>query len=127
MLKESDILHENGNHWVIAVPYGFEVYRNELTHAVRCAQIGYKGQHGLDRAIAECERRETAVTFRALPETIQARATTARAPRPDHATQCVYCCRGGGVIRNASKLSGTTVVCCQTQENSNVSCTLLTR
>lgn len=59
-MTEEDILFERGAHWVIAVPTGFEVYRNEVTHAVRCARIGVKGEAGLQRAIAECERREGA-------------------------------------------------------------------
>ncbi len=53
------IIHSSKNHFVIASKYGFEVYRNGVTHATRCSQIGYKGQQGIDRAIAECVRRES--------------------------------------------------------------------
>lgn len=56
-MKESDILYENGDYYVIRVKYGYEVYRNELTHAVRCAQIGYKAEEGMKRAIADINRR----------------------------------------------------------------------
>ncbi len=52
-----DIVFEASGYWVKRVDYGFEVYRNEATHSVRCARIGYHGQVGLDRAKAEIERR----------------------------------------------------------------------
>ena len=58
MLKESDILYEVGNHWVLRVATGFEVYRNQGTHSVRCAQIGFKGHYGRAKAIEEANRRE---------------------------------------------------------------------
>ena len=59
MLKEQDIAYENTSHWVLALPNGaFEVYKKTITHSVRCAQIGYKGQNGLNRAIAETNRRD---------------------------------------------------------------------
>ena len=56
--KEKDIMHEQGKHWVLKVQYGYEVYRIEGTHSVRCGIIGYKGEFGLQRAIKEVERRE---------------------------------------------------------------------
>lgn len=58
MLKTSDILHEGKSHFVVKAKYGFEVHRNGITHATRCAIIGYEGKIGLDKAIAEIERRE---------------------------------------------------------------------
>lgn len=58
MLREKDILYSTDKHYVIACSYGYEVYRNEVTHAVRCARIGYKEALGLDRAINEIKRRE---------------------------------------------------------------------
>lgn len=59
MLKESDIKYELGDHWVFQKANGtFEVYKNGLTHSRRVAIIGFKGEVGLKRAIAECERRE---------------------------------------------------------------------
>ena len=57
MLKEEDILYEEGDYWVLAVKTGFEVYRNNCTHSVRCAQIGFLGDKGFLRAKAEIARR----------------------------------------------------------------------
>lgn len=58
--KESDIAFESDHHWVLNLgSKGFEVYRNELTHSVRCAVIGFTGQKGLERAKAEIARRES--------------------------------------------------------------------
>ena len=57
-IQEKHIAYENASHWVLSLPNGaYEVYRNTTTHSVRCAQIGYKGQAGLMRAIAEADRR----------------------------------------------------------------------
>jgi len=44
-------------YWITHAPNGYEVYKTGLTHSTRCAQIGYTGTQGLQRAIAECERR----------------------------------------------------------------------
>lgn len=55
--KLTDIVYEQGVYWVLRVAKGFEVYRNEATHSKRCAQIGYQGQQGLDKAVAEIARR----------------------------------------------------------------------
>lgn len=61
-MKLSDIVHETDGYFVLAVgARGFEVYRKTSTHSERCAQIGFKGQRGLDRAIEECNRREEMV------------------------------------------------------------------
>lgn len=56
--KLSDIVHETDKHFVLRVMKGFEVYRKELTHSVRCAQIGYPGDRGMVRSIEEVNRRE---------------------------------------------------------------------
>ena len=56
--KETDIMHETKNYFVIRVIKGYEVYKTGITHAVRCAQIGFKGKVGLEKAIAECDRRK---------------------------------------------------------------------
>ncbi len=58
MIKESDIVYESGEHWVLKIKSGFEVYKNGVTHSTRCAEIGWKGEKGLNKAIAECKRRE---------------------------------------------------------------------
>lgn len=54
-----DVIHETRNHWVLRVKNGFEVYKTGVTHSVRCAIIGYKGEEGKKRAITECERWES--------------------------------------------------------------------
>jgi hypothetical protein len=56
----SDPVFELGDHFVVPVAKGgYEVYRNEGTAAVRCAQIGagYPGG-SLQKAKDECRRRE---------------------------------------------------------------------
>ncbi len=57
-MRETDIVYETPRHWIRRVAKGFEVYRNDVTHSVRCARIGFEGQKGLDRAKAEIARRE---------------------------------------------------------------------
>ncbi len=61
--KASDVLHETTRYWVLRLPKGFEVYRKGITHSTRCAQIGIPGDRGLQRAKAECERREAEATL----------------------------------------------------------------
>lgn len=56
--KLKDVVHETKNYWVLRVKNGFEVYKSGITHSVRCARIGWKGKEGLNKAIAECDRRE---------------------------------------------------------------------
>ncbi len=58
MLRTHEIVYENSTHWVKSVKNGFEVYRNGLTHSVRCAQIGSKGDQGINRAIKEADKRD---------------------------------------------------------------------
>lgn len=58
MTTEKEIAYENATHWVLdRGNKGFEVYRNESTHSVRCAVIGYTGNKGLQRAISEADKR----------------------------------------------------------------------
>lgn len=62
-ITEKDIKFELGDHWVLLVPSGplkgfYEVLKNQLTHSVVVANIGYRGEVGLEKAIAECRRRE---------------------------------------------------------------------
>lgn len=65
--RESDIAFESasGGHFALIRSKakghrmnGFEVYRNESTHAKLCAAIGYTGNAGLNRVKAEIARRE---------------------------------------------------------------------
>ena len=56
-MRGADVLHESGGYWVAAAKHGFEVYKTGITHSTRCSIIGYEGQKGLGKAIAECERR----------------------------------------------------------------------
>lgn len=51
------VLYSNGDFWVCKAKHGYEVYKNGLTHSTRCAIIGYEGDDGLKRAIAEADRR----------------------------------------------------------------------
>ena len=59
MLKESDILFEIGDYWVCEAEKfkGFEVMKNNITHSVRVARIGYEGEIGLEKAKAEATKR----------------------------------------------------------------------
>lgn len=57
-----DVIYEAGDYWVLRVKNGYEVYRNGITHSVRCAQIGWKGDEGIKRAIAEADRRQALET-----------------------------------------------------------------
>lgn len=51
-------IFELGDYYIVATDKGgFDVYRQGPTAATRCAQIGYKGDKGLQRAIEECKRR----------------------------------------------------------------------
>jgi len=66
-MTEDDILYENGNFWVCRKQFGsgrfrpksegYEVYENGITHSKRVAIIGYAGEEGLKRAIAEADKR----------------------------------------------------------------------
>lgn len=65
-MREQDILYENGDHFVIAELFGsnptlqsrgYSVYKNTGTHSVRVGVIGWEGEKGLKRAIAEADRR----------------------------------------------------------------------
>lgn len=58
MYKELDIAYEKGPYWVLNMGLkGFEIYKTGITHSTRCAVIGYQNQKGLDRSIAEIDRR----------------------------------------------------------------------
>jgi hypothetical protein len=56
-MKESDIIYEKGDYFIIKVKTGYEVYKNGITHSTRCAQIGYHGDKGLQKSIQEIDRR----------------------------------------------------------------------
>ena len=56
-MTEHDILYECAPYWICRAKKGFEVYRIETTHSVRCAIIGYEGDKGLQRAKDEIQRR----------------------------------------------------------------------
>ena len=58
MTSLAQIKYENGPFWVCTHKDGhFEVYKSDVTHSVRVAVIGWKGESGLKRAIAECDKR----------------------------------------------------------------------
>lgn len=54
-----DVIYEIGQFWVLKVKTGFEVYKDGVTHSVRCAQIGWTDEQGEKRAIAEADRRHS--------------------------------------------------------------------
>ena len=58
-MTEGQIVYENGNFWVAKLGNGqYEVYKNMLTHAVRCGIVSYNdNEKALNRAIAECDRK----------------------------------------------------------------------
>jgi hypothetical protein len=60
VLNLNGIVFEDGDFFVLKVSKGFEVYKNGVTHSTRCAQVGFEGQGGLDRAKAEIQRRKVA-------------------------------------------------------------------
>ena len=53
-----NIKYESLNYWVLKVNGGFEVYKIGIALSTRCAQIGYIGKEGLNKAIAFCTKRE---------------------------------------------------------------------
>jgi hypothetical protein len=61
--RESDIVHECGDHWVLQrKPGWFEVLRAGITHSVVVATYDFKGAPALheqarQRAVADCDRR----------------------------------------------------------------------
>ena len=59
-MRLQDIVYETPSkrYWVCRVRYGFDVMENTATCAKRVGIIGYKGDDGLQRAIAEADRRE---------------------------------------------------------------------
>ena len=59
--KLATIAHETEQHWIERQDTGYAVYRIGSTHSTRCAWIGFTGDPGLKRAIAEVERRESTV------------------------------------------------------------------
>ena len=40
MIKESDIIKESGNYWVLKCSSGFDVMKNGITHSVTIASFG---------------------------------------------------------------------------------------
>jgi len=60
-MTEYDIIYELPNFWVLRVKNGFEVLQTGITHSIRVAQIGYIGQIGIDKAKAECDKRQNLI------------------------------------------------------------------
>jgi len=59
-MKLDKVIYENGDYWVYDLGGGmFEVYRNQVTGAIRKSQITYTNNpdYARKRAIAECDRR----------------------------------------------------------------------
>lgn len=63
MMKESDILHEEGSYWIsTAKAAGFKwkgycVWQQGITHSTLVARIGFIGDNGLERAKQEIKKR----------------------------------------------------------------------
>lgn len=53
------VIYQLGDYWITPVRKGYEVYRQNGTHSVRCARIGYPGKCGLEKAKREIDRRLT--------------------------------------------------------------------
>ena len=58
MIKLHEIVYEGQQHWIRKVRDGFEVYRLGITCSTRCAQIGWEGDVGLQKAIKEVIKRD---------------------------------------------------------------------
>ncbi|WP_461533454.1 hypothetical protein [Sinomicrobium sp.] len=59
-MTEEQIVYENGNFWVAKLGSGqYEIYKNMLTHAVRCGIVSYgnDNEKALKAAITECDRK----------------------------------------------------------------------
>jgi hypothetical protein len=53
------IIEQNGIYSIRKAPKkGFEIYKDTAVASVRCAIIGFDGDHGLQRARAEVARRQ---------------------------------------------------------------------
>ena len=60
-MKPSQIMYERGRYWVARNAKGhYEVYRTGITASERVAYVGYVGEKGVNRAVAECDRRARA-------------------------------------------------------------------
>ena len=55
------IKFETKDFWVKETEYGYEVYRRGITCSRRCAQIGWPGLIGFEKAKAECLKRQTQI------------------------------------------------------------------
>lgn len=54
-MRESDIIHENGNYWVAKTRDGYAVFRNGLTHAISTGVLYANDADGRSIAIASCD------------------------------------------------------------------------
>lgn len=55
--KISDIVYEEGRFFALPYECGYEVWENGVTHATKCATIGWKGKKGIERVKQEIVRR----------------------------------------------------------------------
>lgn len=53
-MRESDIVHENGDYWVGKEPTAYTVYKSGVTHSVSDSSYA-KDADGLSIAIARCD------------------------------------------------------------------------
>ena len=80
-MTERDIVHEDGDYWVLRTARGFEVYRARTTHSARIAVIGFPGDQGLLRAKHEIARSIEADDF-TLRTAATASASAIAYPKP---------------------------------------------
>lgn len=55
------VLYETNDYFVTAPEgekHGFWVWKTGVTHSVRCAEISWCGDVGLEKAVRECDKRQ---------------------------------------------------------------------
>lgn len=57
----NSIKFETKDFWVKETEFGYEVYQKGATGSRRCAQIGWPGLIGLEKAKAECLKRQAEI------------------------------------------------------------------
>ena len=58
MLKQKDIVYENGKFWVLSTMKSYEVYEGDVTHSVRLDVVGRSYPNALERAKQTCDKRQ---------------------------------------------------------------------
>ena len=58
MLKEKDIVYENGKFWVLRTKQSYEVMETRITHSLRWDVIRRSYPNALERAKQTCDKRQ---------------------------------------------------------------------